>query len=320
MTINNKSIFLVALFTFAMVGTGCSSLSASKSAQAPLAQSSSETDYYQQASEHIQKEQYTAAKTALNDLLTFYPAGQYAEQALLDLIYVQYLDKDFEAVTQSTSRFLNSYPNSPRADYALYAQGVTNMQGSPKASPLFRLDQSERDTAFLRLAFADFSNLVTYYPNSPYANDAIVRMTDIYNQLAAHELVAAYWYVKRGAYVAAANRAKWVFQYYPRASVTPEAIAILAYANGQLGLQDTAQQYKTLLEINYPQYLTENGNVRLPKADTSPFKRTLSAISFGTLGRSTIDNTPQMGNYQGATKTQPIQSIESLTLPAQSPN
>lgn len=320
MTTNQQRAVAAALFISFAAGTGCSSLSTLKEEKTVLTASNTEAGYYQEASEHIAKERYSAAKTALNNIRTFYPTGKYAEQALLDLIYVQYNADDFEAVTKSTAQFLTYYPNSPRADYALYVQGVTNMQGSPRASQLFRLDQSERDTAFLRLAFADFSMLINRYPNSSYARDAAIRMTDIYNQLAAHELAAAYWYVKRGAYVAAANRAKWVFQYYPQASVTPEAIAILAYANEQLGLNDTANQYKTLLQINYPQYLTETGKVRLPKAEITPFQRTLSAISFGKLGRSTIDNTPQMGNYQGATRTQLIQSIESLRLPNQNPN
>ncbi|WP_164172240.1 outer membrane protein assembly factor BamD, partial [Streptococcus pneumoniae] len=70
-----------------------------------------------------------------------------------------------------------------------------------------------------------------HYPDSPYVTDAAQRMIAIYNDFAEHELVAARWYVKRDAMVAAANRAKWVFQYYPQSTGVPEAIAILAHTN-----------------------------------------------------------------------------------------
>lgn len=252
--------------------------------------------YYAAATAAAAKKHYKEAALQLDNLRTFYPTSPLAEQALLDLIYINYAARDYEAVIAKSTQFLQYYPSSRHADYALYARGVTNMQGSPKTGKLFKLEQADRDTAYLRLAFADFAALLTYYPNSEYAADTALRMTYIYNQFAKHELAAAYFYVKQNAYVAAANRAKWVFQYYPQSDVTPEALAILAHANDQLGLRGSANQYKTLLALNYPQYLSNgqaDGDVLLPKADTSPVRRTLHAISFGKFGAlKPIANTP----------------------------
>lgn len=301
-----------------LVLTGCSTLKTitGKKGEPVIASAQkSEADYYQDAQNALQKERYREAIVALNNIRTFYPTGKYTQQALLDLIYAQYQASDHEAVTNHTAEFIRSYPTSKHIDYALYVQGVTNMGGAPKASRLFRLDQSQRDVSYLRLAFADFHSLVNNFPNSVYAPDASQRMTAIYNDFAEHELVAARWYLKRKAYVAAANRAKWVFQYYPQSAGVPEAIAILAYSNDQLGLKDTAKQYKTLLHINYPQYLDNQGQVKI--GDGRSFaKKALSTLSFGKLGR--VDDTVSISSYNQATYTQVIKDASRLQLPASS--
>lgn len=307
---------LTAVMTCALLLSGCSTLKGigKKDSNVIASAEKSETGYYQDAQTALEKNRYNEAMTALNGLRTFYPTGQYAEQALLDLIYAQYRANDFEAVIKSTAEFIRSYPTSRHVDYALYVQGVTNMGGAPKASRLFNLDQSQRDVSYLRLAFQDFSNLIQYFPDSAYAPDAAQRMRAIYNNFAEHELVAARWYVKRGAYVAAANRAKWVFQYFPQSGGVPEAIAILAYSNEKLGLTDTANQYKTLLQINYPQYLGVNGQVNIGN-NQSFAKKALSSVSFGRFGRAKDASTHQSGQYDGTTRTQIITSAQEIALP-----
>lgn len=300
--------------------SGCNTLKSitKKNNEITLKAETSDKEYYDRAVNAIDKQQYNQAILALNNLRTFYPTSQYAEQALLDLIYVYHNAKDFEAVGTTASQFIGSYPTSRHVDYALYAKGVTYMHGSPKIGHIFKLDQSKRDTSYLRLAFADLQKLVTHYPNSLYAPDAALRMTDIYNQFAHHELQAARWYIKRKAYVAAANRAKWVFNYYPQSTSVPEAIAILAHANEQLGLVGTSNEYKTLLKINYPQYL--NGNqVILPTKPKGFAKKALSVVSLGRLGyadKSALSTQTSSLSYPN-TYPQIIKQASQLNLPNQ---
>ena len=315
----SQTKLIAAMMAATLTVTGCQSVNRLFDRKADTVETAEKTDaaYYQEASEALDKNQNRSAIDALNNIQTFYPTGRYAQQALLDLIYAQYRANDFEAVLQSTEEFIRLYPNSRSVDYALYVQGVTHMGGAPKASRLFRFDQSQRDVTYLRLAFQDFQRLLNNYPNSPYAADAAQRMIAIYNDFAEHELVAARWYVKRDAMVAAANRAKWVFQYYPQSTGVPEAIAILAYTNQELGLTETANQYKQLLQINYPQYLNQDGSVRLN--DTGAKTRTqkvLSALSFGRLGRASENLDSYQGQYNGATRTQIISQAGAISLPA----
>lgn len=278
----------------------------------------SEQNYYRDAITQIDKGRYTQAIEDLTNLRTFYPTGQFAEQALLDMMYAQYASGSYETAASSADQFIRLYPSNPQVSYAYYVRGVANMQGSSEGIKLFKTNQAKRDTGYLRLAFANFQELINKYPNSPYAPDAAQRMLFIYNQFAQSELTAANWYIKRDAYVAAANRAKWTFQYYPLSESIPEAIAILAYSHQQLGLTDLANDYKTLLRINYPNWITADGRVKL---NTKADRTWVNKLTFGQLGRSTMaDASLAEGQYNGATKTQVIYDAAKLTLPAANPS
>ncbi len=275
----------------------------------------SEMNYYQNALDDINKGHYTKAGGALKELRTFYPAGAHAQQALLDLMYVQYQQHDFEEVIDSAKKFINLYPNDPKVDYAFYVLGVANMSEASKGN-LIPLDQSARDIAYYRLAFGAFAELIGKYPNSVYAPDSAQRMTFIYNQLASHEIHVARWYVKRKAYVASARRAKWVFQHYPKSESIPEAIATLAYSYQQLGNNELANKYKQLLQINYPNWLTATGEVKLidKKKSTSSV---LNKLTLGKFGRSSDTSfiETQLNQYEGQTRTQIIHKANRLLLP-----
>lgn len=273
----------------------------------------SEQRYYNDAIAQIDKGRYTQAVEDLTNLRTFYPTGQYAEQALLDMMYAQYESGKFETAAASAEQFINLYPSNPQVSYAYYVRGVANMQGSSEGLKLFKLNQAERDTAYLRIAFANFQELINKYPNSPYAPDAAQRMTFIYNQFAESEMSAANWYIEREAYVAAVNRAKWVFQYYPLSESVPDAIAVLAYSHEKLGLNDLAKEYKTLLQINYPNMLSADGRVKL---NTKRERTLLNKLTFGQLNRFNKDASVAAGDYNGATKTQVIRNASQLRLPS----
>ena len=273
----------------------------------------SEQRYYNDAIAQIDKGRYTQAVEDLTNLRTFYPTGQYAEQALLDMMYAQYESGKFEIAAASAEQFINLYPSNPQVSYAYYVRGVANMQGSSEGLKLFKLNQAERDTAYLRIAFANFQELINKYPNSPYAPDAAQRMTFIYNQFAESEMSAANWYIEREAYVAAVNRAKWVFQYYPLSESVPDAIAVLAYSHEKLGLNDLAKEYKTLLQINYPNMLSADGRVKL---NTKRERTLFNKLTFGQLNRFNKDTSVATGDYNGATKTQVIRNASQLRLPS----
>ena len=308
-----SSITLLALSVNLVGCQTFKNLTGGKDVDAVETAEKSEQGYYNEAIAQIDKGRYTQAIEDLTNLRTFYPTGQYAEQALLDMMYAQYESGKFETAAASAEQFINLYPSNPQVSYAYYVRGVANMQGSSEGLKLFKLNQAERDTAYLRIAFANFQELINKYPNSPYAPDAAQRMTFIYNQFAESEMSAANWYIEREAYVAAVNRAKWVFQYYPLSESVPDALAVLAYSHEKLGLDDLAKEYKTLLQINYPNMLSADGRVKL---NTKRERTLFTKLTFGQLNRFNKDTSVATGDYNGATKTQVIRNASQLRLPS----
>lgn len=303
--------------------TGCQTLKNSKlfggkdEIKAQKAEKS-EQGYYNEARNNIAKGNYAKAAANLTDLRTFYPVGDYSEQALLDLMYAQFQHGDYLEAVASSESFIKAYPTNPQVDYAYYVRGVANMQaGNDGVMKYTKLDPAHRDMGYSRLAFSNFQELIARYPNSAYAPDAALRMRYIYNQFAEHEMDVARWYIKRKAYVASANRAKWVFQYYPQSQAIPEAIATMAYSYDKLGMKDTANQYRQLLQLNYPQLLDNNGNVKIDNARTG--SNWLNKATLGILGQSSTNtNLKQQTNANIATKPQVIQTVQqaaALRLP-----
>jgi outer membrane protein assembly factor BamD len=71
------------------------------------------------------------------------------------------------------------------------------------------------------------------------------------NRLADYETHVAQYYLKRGAYVAAAQRAKGALEQYDGAPAVRTALAILIAAYDRLDLKDLSAQARQVYEANY---------------------------------------------------------------------
>lgn len=188
-------------------------------------------------------------------LISRFPFGLYTEQAQLELAYAQYKAKQPDQAVSTVDRFLKTYPTHPKADYAQYLRGVTNFYR--EVSFLGRyidIDASLRDQGSTRQSFVDFSKLLRDYPDSAYAEDARQRMIYLRNLMAEHEVNIARYYLRRAAWVAAVNRAKYVLENYQEAPEAGDALAIMVEAYSQMGEQQLADDTRRVLELNYPQH------------------------------------------------------------------
>jgi outer membrane protein assembly factor BamD len=198
----------------------------------------------------------------LEKLEARYPYGRYAQQAQLEVAYCQYKDSERAAAIAAADRFIKLYPNHPNVDYAWYLKGLINfneLQGM--LSWLTTPDMSDRDPKASREAFLAFKEVVIRYPDSRYAEDAAARMRFLVNALANNEVHVARYYMKRGAYVAAANRAQYAIAHYPQAPAVEEAMVILMRAYDALGMTDLRQSAERVLMKNFPEsvYLKAGG-------------------------------------------------------------
>ncbi len=246
-----------------------------------------EETYYSNARKAMKSGNFNEAESNLDLLETYYPFGRYAEQAQLDLIYARYQNLDLEGARVAADRFLRLNPQSEHADYALYMRGLASYNlDVGLASRYLGINATDRDPGEQRQAFQDFSQLLNRYPDSQYAADARQRMIAIRNRIAELELHAARYYIRRQAYVAANNRARYVVENYPESPSTEEALILMAETYRALDLDEAASDAIRLLAVNHPESEAFDSNMRFQGRDLTPENRSLlNVMTFGLFGR-----------------------------------
>jgi outer membrane protein assembly factor BamD len=208
---------------------------------------------YSEAKEKLAEKNYEKAIEYLEILQARYPFGRYAQQAELEIAYAYYKYEEPDLAIAAADRFIKIYPRHPNVDYAWYLKGLTNYnRGKSIVGKYLPQEPSERDTFTMRAAYDDFDQLVRLYPNSIYAIDAAQRMIHLRNNMAEYEIHVADYYMRRKAYVAAANRGEYVIENYQRTPAVPDALVIMARAYRIMGVDDLADDAIRVLRHNYP--------------------------------------------------------------------
>lgn len=243
-----------------------------------------EQEYYQQAHKLIESNNFISAVEKLRQLESRYPFGRYAEQAQLEMMYAYFMMADHDNVLATTERFIRLHPLHEQVDYAYYLRAVSTYEMAFPFVERFSDDQVERDPTPLKDAFNYFSELLVRFPDSPYIADARARMVYIKERLAAHEISAIHYLMKRHSYMAAANRATGVLLNFQHTGSVAEALAMQVEAYRALKMDSEANNALELLKLNYPNYkqlkdgkFVESG---LAQTDRRSF---WNIISFGLL-------------------------------------
>lgn len=271
-----RHLLFIALFTLL-------SACASKEIDANL----SETALYQEAQTDLGNNSYSSAITKLKALESRYPFGRYAEQAQLELIYAYYKNAEPEAVRASADRFIRLHPQHTNVDYAYYMKGLASFeQDRGLLARFLPLDMTQRDPGAARDSYNEFAQLTNRYPNSRYAADAKQRMIYLRNLLAAYEVHAGNYYLKRQSYVAALNRGRYIVENFQETQAVGDGLAIMTEAYQHLGLNDLAQTSLQSLQINYPKHPSlAGGTFKLREKDTDS-RSWLSKATLGFIGNS----------------------------------
>lgn len=247
---------------------------------------------YSTAQRSLRSGNYDRAIDVLERLEARFPFGRYAEQAQLELVYARYQSSDHDTARSAADRFIRLHPQHSNIDYAYYLKGLAAYNKNRSLlDRVFSSDISQRDMTAAHLAYADLAQLLQDYPHSQYAPDARQRMVYLRNLLAASELHIADYYLRRGAYVAAANRARFVLENYPTAKEPiPEALIVLVEANYKLGLTDAANDALRVLAINYPHHSSfdVNGDLVLAERIRNRDRSWMNLMTFGLLGRPEV--------------------------------
>ena len=230
---------------------GCSS-SADNEEKAVLANMGAQ-QLYERAKQSMEVGNFSAAAQTLSALDSRYPFGPLSHQVQLDLIYSYYKSGKNEETIATIDRFIRLNPNHSDVDYAYYMRGLTNMEADSNLfQELMNIDRTDRDPSMSREAFEDFRRLIQQYPESKYAVDARKRMLHIKDRLARYEIAIARFYMRRQAYVAAANRGRYVLEHFPDTTQVQQALEIMVSSYEQLGLDELRENALKTLRLNYP--------------------------------------------------------------------
>lgn len=217
----------------------------------------SASKYYSEAKSELNEGNYGGAIKLFEALEARYPYGRFAQQAQLEVAYAYYKDGEQATAIAAADRFIKLHPNHTNVDYAYYLKGLSNFNDDLGlmgivSEKILNQDMSERDPKASRESFENFKELVSRYPKSKYTPDAVQRMKHLVNVVALNEVQVARYYIKRGGYVAAANRAQYALKEYPQTPATEEALFIMMKSYDALGMTDLRDDAHRVMKKNFP--------------------------------------------------------------------
>ena len=258
-----RSLASLLALLLALLGSGCSLLPD----QIDETASWSANKLYTEAKEAVSEGAYDKAIKYFEKLEARYPYGRYAQQAQLEVAYAYYRQDEKASAIAACERFIRLHPNHPNVDYAYYLKGLSNFNADLGVMGHVSMqDPTERDPKAARDAFEAFKELVAKYPESKYAEDSAQRMKYLVNALASHEVHVAHYYMRRGAYIAAANRAQFALKTYPSAPANEEGLFIMVKAYDAMGLNDLRDDAERVMRHNFPksEYYARGLNRQVP--------------------------------------------------------
>lgn len=208
---------------------------------------------YSEAKDALSEGSYDKSIKYFEKLESRYPYGRYAQQAQIEVAYAYWKAGEPASAIAASERFIKLHPNHPNVDYMYYLRGLVNFnEDLGLLGSIANQDMSERDPKGARESFDAFKELATRFPESKYAPDAVARMKYLVNALASNEVHVALYYMKRGAYLAAINRAQFALKNYPDAPAIEEALYIMVKAYDLLAMADLRNDAERIMRQNYP--------------------------------------------------------------------
>ena len=242
-----KHTLMLAILAATIASAGCGGRD-SINEDAPR---STEAQLYEEAVRQIGRSGYQQAILLLERLELYFPFGEYTRRGQLDLIYAYYKNGDTESAIDAADEFIRENPAHENVDYAYYLRGLIYFERDANMiEKLFRVDITERPPSDAERSYSYFTDLVRRFPDSEYVPDAHQRMIFLRERLARFELHVANYYMTRGAWLAAVNRARNVVENFQDTPQVAEALATMARAYRKLGMDDLAADAERVLETN----------------------------------------------------------------------
>lgn len=247
----NQFQLIILVIGISFFSTGCSVIESWLPEKHDETKSWSASKLYAEAKANLAEGEYKSAIDLYEKLEARYPHGAYAQQAQLETAYAYYKFEEPESAIAAADRFIKLHPRHANVDYAYYLRGLATFPARKSIFEfIFPQDESKRDPNSSLESFNHFNDLVRKFPNSKYTADALARMRYLRNKISKHELHVAKYYMKVGAYIAAADRASFVVEHYQQTPAVSEALLILVEAYTKMDQPRLAQDAQRVYDIN----------------------------------------------------------------------
>ncbi|GAB6070092.1 outer membrane protein assembly factor BamD [Thiomicrorhabdus hydrogeniphila] len=230
-------------------------------------------EFYTDATDAFKDDQWGTAIENYEKLKAYFPYGRYAEQTHLELAYAYYKYDEPESAIVELDEFIRLFPKHKQLAYAYYLKALAADSIIRSWLDNYLTDPATRDVKSAKRAYDYYTELLHRYPDSKYAIAASKRLVILRNQMARHEIKVANFYYDRQAYLAAANRAQYILEHYPRASTTLQALQVLEKSYLKLGMTDTAADVERVYNLN-KNADTEAVNLNFGSVDDKALKST----------------------------------------------
>ncbi len=260
-----KKTLISLMLASSLTLTGCSSIT---SLVAKPDNEKTVEDFYGAATAGFSNKQWDIAITNYEKLKAYYPYGPYAEQSHLELAYAYYRYDEAESAILELEEFIRLYPRHKELDYAYFLRALAADSIIRSWLDNFITDPATRDVKSAKRAYRYYNDVISKFPDSKYTVAASKRIVILSNQMARSELHVAQYYFDRKAYLASANRAKYILENYPQSASTIDAIQLMTQAYSELGMTQIANDAIKVYELN------------------SDAKETASDVSFGASNKA----------------------------------
>ena len=245
---------LPLLFFVSILFLSSCSLFSNKDVRKPVADGLTPKALYAKAEDTLDSGSVEQAIDQFKILLEAYPGSKYAIQARLDIAYNLLKSKKYNQSISQLDLFIKKYPSISASPYAYYLRGVAAEEKSISVLDKIITDSAQRDVQSVRDAYAYFILLIEKYPNSKYSEEALIKLTRLKNILARHEFYVAIYYTKKGSYIGAVNRSKYIIENFPNTSVIPDSLHLMAHNYDSIGATELASSARKILNSNFPSY------------------------------------------------------------------
>jgi outer membrane protein assembly factor BamD len=200
-------------------------------------------ELYNKGLEAMEAREYKDAARAFDEVERQHPYSQWATRAELMAAYASYKNMDYDDAVTALDSFIKLHPGNPNIAYAYYLRALCSYE---------RITDVKREQSYARDSLRDLQDIVSRFPDTLYAKDAVLKISLVNDHLAGAEMEVGRYYLKQKIYTAAVTRFRTVIEKYQTTSHTPEALHRLVECYLSLGLMNEARSTAAVLGHNFP--------------------------------------------------------------------